>query len=1016
MSSSPLHDPMVRQLIAMYLGPIAAQADDQRPEMLLELPPGPHASGAVMAATQKQLAKVAARAPAGSVEAAQLRLVLQETAARLMMGAGDRERSSTPATPPQPSAASVASAPIPSPTVPQQAETARVRVPPRADDSLRKYTPVDPGFLADAERVVTRSGGVDATVLATLHRMAKVRGLPPSSVPAVLNALLKADMPSRTATRQGVQSGAGSVPDDAPESQSRGPVGSETGEDEPDPAVVFLKRAVLVGGIVFVVLVGVLAAGLIVISQTAAPPPDDDQAASAPPTKPPSGEKATTADARPETKPEVKPGPAKPKVVQAAEIEDGATADVIAVVRQIRRCAEMAAVSPEDAAGLFSRTLKVTGQAWPRMDPGQRTAAAEATVDYLYKLRGDADIAKGMEAIAALIRPLTGADRRITAGEVAPAAWAAGLLARLTRERDLPGGAAAVAERGVSALLGRDRSGLNARVESGALAALRLMPLRIVDRHPQTDAEVLALQKRGKPDTADAAAAFVSWEQCVRAAAGQATENDRKLAELVVLEGLERVMHDAREPDEDRAVMEAITSIGARLRWRDQDISRRRLLTWFDDPTISAADLQTLTAAIATKSSADNVDTSMVLTHGASGEQRTALRDAYALAWGLKQSFSLTGVGDQWTKIAREQIERTDARREQLLDEMRSAAILAKLNQVAWHRQRGETNAAAEVLTVTLPGLLPNGASGSLLVPNGLIATVSAPQVRGNIGGGGSDWAVRFLSDKLPLGRIERLKEAESFGANLGQVDADVIAEAAMASGSTSEVRNAAQRACTVLSGQATMVNGMLRVLPRAQRNQPVSGLIERVTGRALPGWQNERWPLEARRAVVERLLELIASDPSARPMDQMAAVLAEAYSNSLALPAGKATITEEDAGRVARDGAAEMFRRLRAAAEKYAPNPSAPIPIDRIDRSHAGRLALARGVAQQFSADQVGCAELLAYLVSAEQPARAAVAATVLKQLSAKRREATSVVEQIKCTEAAMLRLWMLRSGEDAP
>ena len=72
----------------------------------------------------------------------------------------------------------------------------------------------------------------------------------------------------------------------------------------------------------------------------------------------------------------------------------------------------------------------------------------------------------------------------------------------------------------------------------------------------------------------------------------------------------------------------------------------------------------------------------MVLSHGAAGDQRATLKDAYARSWGLAQSITNAGVSDQWLKVAREALSNLDVRNPELLEEMRSATILAKLNEV----------------------------------------------------------------------------------------------------------------------------------------------------------------------------------------------------------------------------------------------------------------------------------------------------------------------------------------------
>jgi len=1021
MSNSPLQDPGMRALIEAYLGPQAATATAQFPHPLLGLPIGDHPPATVLAAMQQQLAMLAVRAPGGgqSMEATNLRLVIQETAARLMSGAAPATSfQSSSSSPPPPRIVPAAARPAPAPATSPPPRVPSAAVPPN----------VDPGLLADAEMLLAKFGGVDPQVLGILNQKAAARGLPPSAVPAVLNALLRGEMPERPQP----QPASLQAPASAPVRRSA-PAPDREPENEEDPAVVFLRRAIITAAVVFVVVLGALAVTLFAVSgkpgQADVADTDSDPASPTTPVKTGANPALTAkppAPDSPSTAPSESTTASPPIVAQPAtsvEIQDGTTADPAAVLRQARKCVDLARTAPAEGAAKLARTVRILGEAWVRFDAGQKTASTEAVVDAMFAVRRDDAAAQvAINAVAALAAPLTQSERSITrmgSAQVHPAAWATGMMLRLSRERDLAGPILATVDVFLAASLGRERpavSGTGA-FPAGLVAGLRAMPLRIVDRRPENDQQVMALGKLGRSDPVDTAKAFDLWEQAVRSAmnAGSTgSEADRKAAELVVLDGLERVMRDAQEPDEDRAAMEAIGVLVARLKWREQEVTRRRLLSWFDDPTISSADLQTVTAAIVTKSAAENVDLSMVLSHGAAGDQRATLKDAYARSWGLAQSITNAGVSDQWLKVAREALSNLDVRNPELLEEMRSATILAKLNEVAWRRARGDITAGADILTVTIPSLIPaNTAGGIVTGPNSVLLTLILPRAVGTTTDG--DWAIRFTMERALPARLERIKEIETYLDRLGAVDADILAELALTSAASPELRAAAQRATGALAGQATMVNAMLRILPRSLRNTSVTSTIERATGRSLPGWQNQRWPLEARRALVERLLELVAADPSAKPMDKLAAVLADALCGSVGISIPSGGITDEDGARLARDAAGEMMRKLRQECERHIPNRAAPLSIERIERAHAGRLALARGVVQQFAADELASTELLAFIVTAERPSVAPVAATILANLNQARRDATSVLEQIKHTEAAMLRLWILRAGEGA-
>jgi len=170
------------------------------------------------------------------------------------------------------------------------------------------------------------------------------------------------------------------------------------------------------------------------------------------------------------------------------------------------------------------------------------------------------------------------------------------------------------------------------------------------------------------------------------------------------------------------------------------------------------------------------------------------------------------------------------------------------------------------------------------------------------------------------------------------------------------------------------------------------------------------------RRALVARLLELMAAGSDWAVIDRRAERLSRIYAvragggwpgrsadpDSVAPPA-PATRTPE---REAESLRAIWERTARAAF----PSPTAPVALDRILRAHSARLVQADGPIQRFHAHQVVIAELMAFVVGAEQASAAPECAVVLDRFAGERAEATDVVEQVLAGERAMLSLWMIR------
>src|SRR5690606_29451904 len=108
-------------------------------------------------------------------------------------------------------------------------------------------------------------------------------------------------------------------------------------------------------------------------------------------------------------------------------------------------------------------------------------------------------------------------------------------------------------------------------------------------------------------------------------------------------------------------------------------------------------------------------------------------------------------------------------------------------------------------------------------------------------------------------------------------VTAEVIAAEALA-GAPAEVRLAAQDVLRRLSGHATVVNAVLELLPRMPMIATNARLVEYVGGASLPSIKDPAWPIAARRALVERLLQLVAEGGDNAAIDDLAQLLARSY------------------------------------------------------------------------------------------------------------------------------------------
>lgn len=861
----------------------------------------------------------------------------------------------------------------------------------------------------DAILTLAMYGGWNQRSIQRLAAIAHARGLSSAAMAQSLQHLAAKRRRPASARRAGAAGQAGARPHSPASSDPAGPPeGGATSESELQDwhdaqARRYIRNFVLGAGGALVVLIGLTVYLVMLLvdagSGTRPPAPATGQTApnapppgttGAPTFAPPSGLPASVA-----TDPDPEATPATGKAAATGNAREDGYVDPLLVVRTLRDAASQARSAPDESLPKFLGALQSLMSRWCRFDPQQRLAADSAVVDYLYAIAGAPSAAES--AIAPIIqgvRQLPDSQTRdatIGPGDIWPSVWAAGFLTRASRERELPANVSNAIEAALSAAIGADRPRLDAKFESGAIPALRRIPAALLRWHTAS--------ARTKEAPLTSGAPLAPWIEAVTAIAGA----DANLRERLLAEGLEQVLLSAPEPREDKFVFEAIGELGTEIKWRKGGPARARLLAWFKDERVSIADLQTLTGVIATRSAAEGVDPMMVLSSGASGSDRERLRGQYVKAWGE------TGVGPagetttKWIEAARAEIARSESLDGEIAW-LECAARLAELNEAATKLWRGEVEVVA--------GMVENAGVAADTARAGTIGTVTGaprpPQPAFVQSEGDGRWLAAYLSAGRSIPeRLQRLRELEESADPIGQADAELLVELACLE-TPSEVRSAAQRVVLKYSHLPVIVNGLLKTLPRAPKYSTVSRMIENVVHEPLPRATDPAWEYEARRALVQRLLELMAQNGDQAAVNDLASLVFESYAARAGLEP-----PSDDAALDAQSGAnasAALWRQWRRSAEAVSPNPMAPVSLEAIDRRYAGRVSLASGPIQRFAADQVSIAELMAYVVSAEPGNGARDTGQVVQDLTSARREATHVFEQLMIVERAMLRLWLVR------
>jgi hypothetical protein len=672
------------------------------------------------------------------------------------------------------------------------------------------------------------------------------------------------------------------------------------------------------------------------------------------------------------------------------------------VFQTLSRSVTMAPDDPGEAAWRFEAAVEWIASHWPEYSLPQRDEALAGVAAFLHATSaGGSARRRGVQAIGAGAAQLA-ADGAPESGDLTPGAWSVGVLNALSRDRELDAALQLELRGRVVAAVGQSMPE-DASFQAGAIGAMRAVVGDLVGasggRLAQAESVALWQEWGGVLDALDTGS---------RASAGR--------LHALLLDAAQRLLLEGPSPADNPAARVGLTGALGRLLWGPASegpevrAAGARLLAWFDDEAIPTRDLAVATEWLATEANAPGVTFAMVIPRSASRETRAAYRDRYAEAWGLASAADRSSLEAAWAEAARAE-HALVGRDVGVASAIARAATLARLNEAAALRWRRETDRARTLIED------PSGPSRAAFAD-------TSDGMRLDPGGRSADWVVAFIAGPSnETARLAALAELERRGGPLNRVEGDVLAEAALW-GAPAEVRRRAQWLVREHADDPALVNGVLEALPRAPKTRPTADLLEEVALAALPGPGDPDFELAARRALVSRLLELLAGEGELGVIDRLGALLSSSY----AVRAGVAP-----QARPSEDGAppvieaqidanraitpAQAADALRAAwereASRYSPNPYAPRSIEEIRRRREARLRLAEGAVQVFVAEQVTIAELMAAVAAAERPDAASEVSRILDGYDEERRTAQHIGQQIEAGEDAMLQLWAIRFGE---
>jgi|GEM_PF-1330180 len=671
--------------------------------------------------------------------------------------------------------------------------------------------------------------------------------------------------------------------------------------------------------------------------------------------------------------------PRGPDTTKKPESKPGATPvadrrDAESTRRLLEEASSLTSTDAAEAGRRFEAALTRAAGEWPLWKADELATVTEAVVEYLYKVTEDSAASRGAAAaMTGLTQPGRG---------VRVESFGSGLLSRVLTESNLPAGVLGQVRLALSKSAGTDQ-GLDT-FAAGATSGLAVIALRLAGL--------------GDP------AAWKEWLECVDALhSGDAAPRGR-----VIAVALDQALTAGPDPVAQRGAWDSIAALGLSLSWRVEEQSRPWMLRWFDTPTVSVPALHALTTALASRSGAEGISGTMTLAALAGPGERAELRARYASAWGLGGAAAGDGFAAEWLAalggVKAEPAASADGGAGSV-DALMRAVAFSRLSEAAGLSWVGE-GARARTL-VTDPDALAK-------------LRVAATKGRGVASAGGKlsgadndgAWAAKYLGamNSTPV-RLEMLKQAQSAGA-LTAVECELVATEAIR-GTPVAVRSLARDVVRKHIGLFAMINALLELTPMMPISADNAELVEfAALGTRMPPLRDPNWRVAARRALVQELLAKAAGTGETGGIDALAAVLGESYKNRLSALGGTSGVGDVSDARTLMTLASTLRTRWDHDAQRATPSGREVSTLVEIRKRAASRGAVAANIVQRFVAEQFACVELMAYVVVAEEPGRAARVSEVMSAFTAQRRAAKHITGQVLAGEATMAELWAVRLG----
>lgn len=599
---------------------------------------------------------------------------------------------------------------------------------------------------------------------------------------------------------------------------------------------------------------------------------------------------------------------------------------------------------------------------WVDLEPAELSVALRCLVDAVYQAESVEEAERFLDGIGTAGARSQGRER------ILRSAWFSGVLARLSVERDLPLATLAAIDDRIARSGATERAASDNAFESGVIANL--------------------IQSSNDIATAGSIEAWGGWLAASDAIAKTMPSRRTDLLLLAIGGALSAHSKPWNAAFIDLAV--------AKVAWHRETQAQRWLLARFDGLDTSRDALTVLTRAIASRSASPGLDASMVLPAAATESDRRRLRDDYAARFGLAGASDGAALDARIVEVIG-RISAAESTPQHLEDSLRLAAAWSRVSEAAWLRWQGLSDLAAAALDQADAHLLPPAPTGA--------APPVSPSLRRDEP---PTWTRSYINAGSAI--EDRLSLLRSFPwSDIHPADAEVVMTEALR-GTPAQVRDAARAVVSRASSAPVMVNALLEAISTAPRTAPTAELIAMLSGDTTLRLDERNWRYDARRILVRRLLELLASRGEYADADSHQLALAQSHLvRSAAVVESARSASRPAAPDLAISLAAERAM-WRAAAEDITRPRAYPESLAQITSGSLARSKIASGIIQRDVVRLHEIARLMGLVVAGEHPDRATELWDIVSSLSNRLASAANVGIQVRDCEAAMARIWAVR------